>query len=374
MSSGNLKIVVCGLSITSAWGNSHAGIYRSLLGALLERGHSVLFLEREVPWYTGHRDLTGPLCSAVQLYSSLEELRGRFAPDVADADLVIVGSHVPNGIDVARWATGTAGGATAFYDMDTPMTIGHVAQGDCDYLSSELIPLFNVYFSLTGGPLLEEIVHVYGARAVKALYCCVDTKLYRPMPTEREWDLGFLGAYRADRQRALEEYFLRPARMWPEGWFAAAGSQYPPDMEWPQNVDRIQSLPEVERPVFYNSLRFSLNVTRTDLARAGWCPNARILEAAACGVPVISDAWEGLDSFFKVGSEIFAAASTPEVVSILRKTPEKERLTMAEKALSRVLTSHSSGRRAEELEGYTREILDRSPRRRKAAHVSAASA
>ena len=309
MVGGNLKIVVCGLTITSSWGNAHAGIYRSLLGALLERGHSVLFLEREAPWYSGHRDLTGPLYAATRFYSSVDELKSRFALDVAEADLVVVGSYVPDGIEVGRWVTKTAGSATAFYDIDTPMTIGHVAQGDCDYLDGELMALFDVYLSLTGGPLLEEIVHVYGARAVKPLYCSVDEKLYRPMPIEREWDLGFLGGYRADRQRTLEEFFLRPAHMWPEGWFAIAGAQYPPDTQWPQNVDRVKHLPEAERPVFYNSLRFALNVTRADMASAGWCPSARILEAAACGVPVISDAWEGLDSFFRIGSEIHVAGS-----------------------------------------------------------------
>jgi spore maturation protein CgeB len=374
MTNGKLKIVVCGLSITSTWGNSHAGVYRALLGALQERGHTVLFLERDAPWYAEHRDLAGPLCAQTRLYSSAEELRGRFALDVAEADLVIIGSHVPDGIEVGRWASETACGMTAFYDLDTPMTIGHVARGDCEYLTGELIAAYDVYLSVIGGPILEKIAHVYGAQAVKALYCSVDASVYRPMPIEREWDLGFLGAYRADRQRVLEELFIRPAHMWPEGWFAVAGPQYPRDMAWPQNVDRIQSLPQVERPAFYNSLRFALNPTRSDMAQAGWCPSARILEAAACGVPVISDKWEGLDSFFRIGSEIHVAGSAAQVVDLLRKLPESQRLATAERARARVLASHTADRRAAELEGYARESLDRGARRRKVVHVSAAGA
>ena len=51
------KIVILGLTITSSWGNGHATTYRALVKALNQRGHEVLFLERETPWYCEHRDL-----------------------------------------------------------------------------------------------------------------------------------------------------------------------------------------------------------------------------------------------------------------------------------------------------------------------------
>ena len=46
-----MRIVILGLSITSSWGNGHATTYRALVRALAARGHDVLFLERDVPWY-----------------------------------------------------------------------------------------------------------------------------------------------------------------------------------------------------------------------------------------------------------------------------------------------------------------------------------
>ena len=55
-----MRIVVLGLSVTSSWGNGHATTFRGLLRALTERGHRVLFLERDVPWYAAHRDLPNP--------------------------------------------------------------------------------------------------------------------------------------------------------------------------------------------------------------------------------------------------------------------------------------------------------------------------
>ena len=46
------------------------------------------------------------------LYSALDELRDRFADAVRHADLVIVGSYVPDGVEVGAWVTATARAST----------------------------------------------------------------------------------------------------------------------------------------------------------------------------------------------------------------------------------------------------------------------
>lgn len=56
-----MKIVIAGLSITSSWGNGHATTFRGLVRELSARGHEVLFLERDVPWYATNRDLPEPV-------------------------------------------------------------------------------------------------------------------------------------------------------------------------------------------------------------------------------------------------------------------------------------------------------------------------
>src|SRR4051812_42742654 len=147
-----LRIVIIGLSITSSWGNGHATTYRGLVRELVRRGHEVLFLERDVPWYAANRDLPNPPYGRTALYGDLEDLKTRFTPDVREADCVIVGSYVPEGVQVGEWVTGTARGATAFYDIDTPVTLARLERGDHEYLAPHLIPRYSAYLSFSGGP------------------------------------------------------------------------------------------------------------------------------------------------------------------------------------------------------------------------------
>ncbi|MFL5299500.1 MAG: glycosyltransferase, partial [Anaeromyxobacteraceae bacterium] len=74
----SLDIVFLGLSITSSWGNGHATTYRGLVRELARRGHRVLFLERDVPWYAENRDLPRPPWGRTELYRSVEDLKDRF--------------------------------------------------------------------------------------------------------------------------------------------------------------------------------------------------------------------------------------------------------------------------------------------------------
>jgi len=350
------RIVILGLSITSSWGNGHATTYRGLVRALSERGHDVLFLERDVPWYASARDLAQPPFCRLGLYGTLDALRDRYAEEVRTAELVIVGSYVPEGVAVAEWALATARGATAFYDIDTPVTLAKLERGDSEYLTAGLIPRFDAYLSFSGGPILRRIEREYGARMARPLYCSFDETLYGPEQRELRWDLGYLGTYSEDRQPPLDRLLLEAARRWPEGEFVVAGPQYPETIFWPANVQRIQHLPPGEHREFYNRQRFTLNVTRADMIRAGYSPSVRLFEAAACGVPIISDSWDGLETFFVPGREILISRSAEETLSYLRNLPEEERCAIGERARRRVLTAHTAARRAEELEGYLHEI------------------
>jgi spore maturation protein CgeB len=344
-----VKIVFCGLSITSSWGNGHATNYRALVRELSSRGHEVLFLERDVPWYAAQRDLPEPPWGRTELYGSLEELE-RHAADVAAADLVVIGSYVPEGVAVAESVLERAGGAVAFYDIDTPVTLGKLRRGDTEYLSPELVGRFDLYLSFTGGPTLEVLEGEFGARRALAFYCLVDPEPYRPLQQAPHWDLGYLGTYSDDRQPVLERLLIEPARLAPELEFAVAGPQYPEEVEWPENVQRIEHVAPRDHPGFYASQRFTLNVTRAEMRAAGWSPSVRLFEAAACGVPVISDRWEGLDQIFAPGEEILVADSAEEVTRYLAETGEDKRLALGERARARVLAEHTAERRCEQLE------------------------
>jgi spore maturation protein CgeB len=351
-----LSIVFLGLSVTSSWGNGHATTYRALVKGLARRGHRVLFLERDVPWYARHRDLAEPPYGTTRLYRTLGELRSRFGAAVAEADLVVLGSYVPDGIEVGRWVLDTAGGATAFYDIDTPVTLAQLGRGDCPYVSPGLIPRFDLYLSFTGGPLLERLADEFGALRPRPLYCSVDPDVHRAQATGTLWDLGYMGTYSPDRQRGLETFLLAPASALPEKAFAVAGPQYPADIAWPANVERFEHLPPSRHSAFYGAQRFTLNLTRAHMVSAGWSPSVRLFEAAAIGTPIISDAWPGLEAFFVPGKEILIANSPQRVTEILADLPEAERGLIAAAARCRVLRSHTLVQRAMELEGYLDEV------------------
>lgn len=337
-----------GLSITSSWGNGHATNYRGLCAALRRRGHELVFLERDKPWYASSRDFDAPW---VELYDSVDDLV-RWEERVRSADLVLVGSFVPDGAKVAEWALAQAEGVVAFWDIDTPVTAAALARGECEYLTPELVPRFDLYLSFTGGPLLQRL----GARVPHPFWCLVDPSRYRPEAQPQRWDLGYLGTYSADRQPTLEALLLEPARRLADHAFAVAGPLYPDTIDWPDNVQRFDSLDPGRHAPFYCAQRFTLNVTRADMVAAGWSPSVRLFEAAACGVPIISDWWDGLDAFFEPEREILVARDPDDVRKYLTETSDDARRAIGRRARTRVLREHTADRRAAELEELVREV------------------
>jgi spore maturation protein CgeB len=351
-----VTIVFCGLSITSSWGNGHATNYRALVRELSGRGHDVLFLERDKPWYAAHRDLPEPPGGRTALYGSLEEL-DEYAADIAAAELVVIGSYVPEGVAVAEWVFDHAEGAVAFYDIDTPITLGKLRGGDAGYLSPDLVGRFDLYLSFTGGPTLRVLEEEFGARRAIAFYCLVDPESYRPLQEAPYWDLGYLGTYSDDRQPILERLLIGPARRLGDRDFTVAGPQYPEEIEWPENIERIEHVAPANHPGFYASQRFTLNVTRAQMREAGWSPSVRLFEAAACAVPVITDRWDGLEQIFTPGEEILVADSPDDVIHHLTEIGEDKRLAIGERARARVLAEHTAERRCEQLEAEVAEVV-----------------
>jgi spore maturation protein CgeB len=351
-----MNIVILGLSITSSWGNGHATTYRGLVRELTKKGHQVLFLERDVPWYANTRDLPNPGFCDTELYTSMQDLEARFTDQVREADMVMVGSYVPQGVAVSEWVIKTAQGIKAFYDIDTPVTLAKLERADYEYLHPDLIPQFDLYLSFTGGPTLDLLEQKYGSPMARALYCSFDPDLYYPEFKEIKWDLGYLGTYSDDRQPPLEKLMLNAAREWKGGRFVVAGPQYPASVQWPENTQHIPHLPPVEHGNFYNSQRFTLNITRADMIKAGYSPSVRLFEAAACGTPIISDYWDGLDTLFEPGSEILISYSAADTLKYLREICNSERKSIGQRARKKVMSLHTAAHRAQELEAYAQEL------------------
>lgn len=350
-----MRVTILGLSITSSWGNGHATNYRALARALCEAGDEVTFLEREQPWYAEHRDLANPRWCRTIVYDSLDELRTQHVDEIAGAELVVVGSFVPDGAQVVDWVLEEAVGTVAFYDIDTPVTLSKLRAADPEYLRAEQVERFDLYLSFTAGSALDALSSEFAARRPEAFYCFVDPQSYPPLELPVRWRLNYLGTYSAGRQAALEALLFEPARRLPGRRFAVAGPMYPPEVQWPANVEWTAHLPPAEHPRFYGSAAFTLNLTRQEMRAVGYAPSVRMFEAAACGVPIISDRWEGIETIFEPGEEILLAETPEDVIRILEDTPVAERGRIGEAARRRVLAEHTAKRRAEQLHRLVRE-------------------
>ena len=326
-----LNVVFIGLSVTSSWGNGHATTYRALLEALARRGHTVTFLERDLSWYRENRDLADPAGWSVRLYEHLHDLPQRFGDLITTADLVVLGSYVPDGIAIGEWITSHAQGITAFYDIDTPVTLAGLDDG-LDYITASMIPRFDLYLSFSGGPVPAMIEDIYGSPMARLL---------------------------KDRQPQLDKLLLAPACQLSAERFVVAGAQYPDEIVWPNNINRIQHLAPADHASFFAAQRFTLNVTRADMRSLGFSPSVRLFEAAACGAPIISDRWPGIETIFTPSTEILLADDARDVVQFLTAMPDDKRLSIADRARRRILADHTPEHRARQLETYYREALDR---------------
>jgi spore maturation protein CgeB len=263
---------------------------------------------------------------------------------------------------------------TAFYDIDTPVTLAALAGRGTEYISRALIPRYHLYLSFTGGPTLARLEREFDAQMARPLYCSVDTRCYYPEPADDaataaapseaagaaavgRWDLGYLGTYSDDRQASLTELMLKPARTLTRQRFVVAGPQYPSQVAWPSNLTRIEHLSPGEHRHFYNHQRYTLNITRADMIRSGWSPSVRLFEAAACGTPIISDWWEGLDHFFEPGADILLARSAADTITCLTDVAEEERRAIGSRGRARVLARHTAAHRARELEAFALEAI-----------------
>lgn len=344
-----LDIVVFGLSLSSSWGNGHATTWRALIQGLAAEGHRVTFLERSVPWYEAHRDLSAPDYCTLVFYDAIEAAVEAHAVLLRRADAVIVGSYVPEGAALIDRLAALVPNQLCFYDIDTPVTLDLLAQGEEAHLARRQVPLFDAYFSFSGGVALDRLRSVYGARRPVALYCSVDPDRYRPQPAALRWDLGYLGTYSPDRQPGLEALLIEPARRLPDLRFVVAGSSYPDDIDWPANVERIEHLPPDRHTEFYCAQRFTLNITRAAMRRLGWSPSVRLFEAAACGAPILSDRWPGLDDLFIEGNAIVTAETTEDAIRVLTEVDAAGRDRLARTARGVVLAGHTGRARAREL-------------------------
>jgi len=347
-----MKFVFFGLTISSSWGNGHATLLRGLFRALVRRGHDIVFFERDVPYYAANRDLVSFEKIRLHLYSEWSDAERIARAELRDADVGVVTSYCFDGVAASDLVLDSPAGMRVFYDLDTPVTLARIRAGETvGYIGPRALEDFDLVLSYTGGAALDELRTLLRARAVAPLYGSVDPEVHRRVPPRPQYraDLSYIGTYAAERQAALESLFIDPARELPGKTFVIAGAEYPVHFPWSTNIFFVKHLPPQEHAAFFSSSRLTLNVTRSSMARMGYCPSGRLFEAAACGTPLVSDNWAGMEQFFAPGSEILIASSAMEVIrSVLLTDAELARVSAA--ARERVMECYTADRRARELE------------------------
>jgi len=252
-----------------------------------------------------------------------------------------------------------------FYDLDTPITLAKLRSGEkVEYIRSEQLREFELVLSWTGGRALEELRERWNVRFARPLFGCVDPDVYkREVPRDEfKCALSYMGTYATDRQDKLDQLFLEPSRNRSELTFLLAGSLYPWTWQWGDNVKKLDHVRPSDHPALYSSSKCTLNITRAEMAESGFCPSGRFFEAAACGTPIISDWFEGLDHFFTEGEEIFISRSAQDTLMAL-DSPLDQLQTMASRARERTLNESTGRHRAEQLLQYCDEARASRPSR-----------
>jgi spore maturation protein CgeB len=346
-----MKIVIFGLTISSAWGNGHATLLRGLCRALHAKGHQVSFFERDTTYYATHRDATSFPYVRLYLYSSWNEISSLAQRELKGADAGIVTSYCVDGVAASRLLLETDPYRAIFYDMDTPVTLSRLEHGESvPYLPPEGLAEFDFVLTYTGGRTANLLREILNAKHVFPLYGWVDTAAYYPVTSDLRFkgDLSYLGTHSPDREKAFENLFLKPAGDMPANRFVVGGAMYKDVGRWPGNVRYFEHVAPPDHCAFYSSARFTLNITRSSMAAIGYCPSGRLFEASACGAAVISDWWEGLDTFFKPQQEILIVSESGDVAQALQMDAQEVE-NLGKRARERTLDCHTADIRAQEL-------------------------
>ncbi|WP_437544401.1 glycosyltransferase [Sorangium sp. So ce367] len=352
--SRSLDIAFFGSSLVSAYWNGAATYYRGILRALAARGHRITFHEPDAYDRQKHRDIEDPPWARVVVYSGADPAEPRRLVEQArSADVVVKASGVgvfDELLEAEVAALDRPGLTTIFWDVDAPATLERVRAAPSDPFRAQ-IPRFNLVFTYGGGDPVVRGYEALGARRCAPIYNALDPETHFEVPPDPRFhcDFALLANRLPDRERRVEEFFLRPAAALPGLRFLLGGSGWQ-DKVMPPNVRYVGHVYTADHNAFNASARAVLNVARDSMASVGFSPATRVFEAAGAAACLVTDAWEGIELFLEPGREVLVARSGDDVAEILRAlTPERAR-AIGTAAKQRVLAGHTYAERARQVE------------------------
>lgn len=352
--SRSLDIAFFGSSLVSAYWNGAATYYRGILRALAARGHRITFHEPDAYDRQKHRDIEDPPWARVVVYSGTDPTEPRRLVEQArSADVVVKASGVgvfDELLEAEVAALDRPGLTTIFWDVDAPATLERVRAAPSDPFRAQ-IPRYDLVFTYGGGEPVVRGYEALGARRCVPIYNALDPETHLEVAPDPRFhcDFALLANRLPDRERRVEEFFLRPAAALPGLRFLLGGSGWQ-DKAMPPNVRYVGHVYTADHNAFNASARAVLNVARDSMASVGFSPATRVFEAAGAAACLVTDAWEGIELFLEPGREVLVARSGDDVAEILRTlTPERAR-AIGRAAKQRVLAGHTYAERARQVE------------------------
>lgn len=347
-----MKIFVFGSSLTSSYWNGAATYYRGIYKNLAALGYDIVFAEPDIYDRQKNRDAGVIDYAEVVVYQTPRDL-DRMLAYAANADLVIKHSGVGAAdafLERALLQLQNGETQVAFWDVDAPATLARVEEQPGDPFR-ECIPHYDYVFTYGGGPPVVEHYTRLGARNCHPIYNGLDPETHHPASPDPSLacDLVFVGHRLPDREKRVEQFFLRAADLAPEMTFILGGEGWA-GKPMPPNVRHIGHVGTADHNRVNCSARMVLNINRESMAGVGFSPPTRVFEAAGAGVCLITDDWAGVDTFFRAGEEILVASSAEDIVHLLRSIDSAESRAIGQKMRSRALRDHTYSLRARQVD------------------------
>lgn len=359
-----MKIAFFGSSLVSSYWNGAATYYRGLLKALAALGEEITFYEPDAFDRQRHRDMPDPDWACVVIYPASEQGWQSALDDATrSCDLIVKASGVGVFDAELERAVPEATGprlTSIYWDVDAPATLESIA-ADASHHLRRMIPRYDMVFTYGGGDPVVSRYQALGARLCVPIYNALDPQTHHPVPQSAEFgcDLSFLGNRLPDREARVEEFLLKPAQALAGKRFLLGGSGWE-SKQMPRNVHVAGHVGSGSHNAFYCSGLATLNVNRDGMARFGFSPPTRIFEAAGTGACIISDSWEGIDSFLEPDKEILLADNGEAVADILATLSASEARRIGQAARSRILAEQTYTHRARQVMAVLDDAISRS--------------
>jgi spore maturation protein CgeB len=344
-----MEIAFFGSSLVSAYWNGAATYYRGIIRALAARGHRITFYEPDAYERQQHRDIPDPPWARVVVYPATQDGVSRALEAGSGADLIVKASGVgvfDEFLESAIAGLKRASNLVAFWDVDAPATLDRVHQNPADAFAA-LIPRYDAIFTYGGGDPVVSAYTRLGARQCVPIYNGLDPSTHHPVAPDPRFagSLSFLGNRLPDRERRVEEFFLRPAAALPKMDFLLGGAGWG-DKPMPPNVKYLDHIFTRDHNAFNSTPLAVLNVSRESMARYGFSPATRVFEAAGAAACLITDAWDGIELFFEPRAEVLVARDGNEVAEHLHGLTQAGAARIGQAAHRRVLAEHTYAHRA----------------------------